>query len=400
MRRRCPTPMRRCSRCPPQARRNGISRIPAGFSKCLALLPALPDYSVFDPSYTYLFNSYYESIGARYPSGRRGRLTTGRRWTKFLPIGPMSTTPSNCCCSGRLTRDVAKTIELGCHHEQQHQELLLTDILHLFAQNPLRPVYRSPGARGQRAQRRRRRSPIPDIRRRHHRDRRRDEGFAFDCERPRHRIFIDAFRLANRPVINAEWMDFIEDGGYRIPCCGCRTDGRNVAPRNGRRRFIGRARRRLLGDDAFGTAAASIRPRRSFTSAISRLTPSPAGRNGGCRLKPNGSARRVGVPVRRKFRRAGPDASDLRAGGRRPACSSCSGMSGNGPAAPFLPYPRFRPSAGAASEYNGKFMCGQFVLRGGSCATPASHMRASYRNFFPPGRPLAVFRSAPGRRRR
>lgn len=350
------------------------------FFEVLALLPALPDYSVFDPGYTYLFNSYYESIGAQYPRGRRGLLTRPTL-DEILAYRAHVDDAVELLLLGPLARDVEKAIELGCHHEQQHQELLLTDILHLFAQNPLHPVYRS-RARDEASTKaaaplafKTFEGGIIEIGA--------GDGFAYDCERPRHRIFIDSFRLANRPVINAEWMEFIEDGGYRNPLLWladgwekCRA-GKWEAPLYWERR----------DNDYWAMTLSGLRRvnRSEPVVHISYFEADAFARWAKRRLPTEAEWERAasGVPVAGNF---------LEQGRMHPTCAQASatglqqlfGDVWEWTGSAFSPYPRFRPSAGPASEYNGKFMCGQFVLRGGSCATPTSHMRASYRNFFPP----------------
>jgi ergothioneine biosynthesis protein EgtB len=350
------------------------------FFEVLALLPALPDYSVFDPGYTYLFNSYYESIGAQYPRGRRGLLTRPTL-EEILAYRAHVDDAVELLLLGPLTRDVEKAIELGCHHEQQHQELLLADILHLFAQNPLRPVYRSRAredastATAEPLAFKTFEGGIIEIGA--------GEGFAYDCERPRHRIFIDSFRLANRPVVNAEWMDFIEDGGYRNPLLWlsdgwekCRAE-KWEAPLYWERR----------DNDYWTMTLSGLRPvnRSEPVVHISYFEADAFARWAKRRLPTEAEWERAasGVPVSGNFVEQGrmhPTCAPASATGLHQLFGDVWEWTGSA----FSSYPRFRPSAGPASEYNGKFMCGQLVLRGGSCATPTSHMRASYRNFFPP----------------
>ncbi len=185
------------------------------FFERMILEPNLPGYRVFDPQFNFLFNSYYESIGARQPRPRRGMITRPTLETVIAYRDHVDRAMASLM-QDDLSPAAAALIELGCNHEQQHQELLLTDILHLFAQNPLRPAYKDPGpiAVGKTD------SSPPAYRKfdggvvevGHD-----GEGFAFDCEGPRHRALIEPFELADRLVTNAEWMEFMADGGYRTP---------------------------------------------------------------------------------------------------------------------------------------------------------------------------------------
>jgi ergothioneine biosynthesis protein EgtB len=350
------------------------------FFEAMVLEPYLPGYRIFDPSFNFLFNSYYETLGVRQPRPRRGMITRPTLEAIQLYRDHVDAAIDVLC--GRALPDRAsQMIMLGCHHEQQHQELLLTDILHLFAQNPLRPVYRdgSPADSGDGATPvgfRKFAGGLVEIGAG-------GEGFAFDCERPRHRVMVEPYRLADRLVTNAEWMEFMADGGYRKPlfwmsegwakCCEGgwygplyweKRDGDYWTMTLAGRRpvvpaapvvhvsffeadaFARWAQRRLPTEAEWEHAAESVAPSGHFVES-GRLRPAPApAENGG---------------LRQMF-----------------------GDVWEWTSSAFSPYPRFRPAEGAASEYNGKFMCGQFVLRGGSCATPGSHIRASYRNFFPP----------------
>ena len=185
------------------------------FFERMILEPNLAGYRAFDREFNFLFNSYYESIGARQPRPRRGMITRPALETVMAYRDHVDSAMASLM-QDDLSLSLADLIELGCNHEQQHQELLLTDILHLFAQNPLRPAYKDPGpiavARTD--------SALPGYRKfdggvveiGHD-----GAGFAFDCEGPRHRALIEPFELADRLVTNAEWMAFMANGGYRTP---------------------------------------------------------------------------------------------------------------------------------------------------------------------------------------
>ncbi len=351
------------------------------FFETMVLQPNLPGYRVFDESFNFLFNSYYEVVGARQPRPRRGMITRPtlerilayREWVdaaveKLLASGPPA--------------PVAELIELGCHHEQQHQELLLTDILHLFAQNPLRPAYKAPSPLPVETS-----SPSPPafktfqgglIHIGHE-----GKGFAFDSEGPRHRVFVEPFRLADRVVTNKEWLEFIADRGYRNPLLWLSQGWSAVCALDLRMPLYWEQRSdaiwtmTLRGAQPIDPAAPVTHV--SFFEADAFAT---------------WAQRRL--PTEAEWEHAAQDASQAGnfadSGRLRPKPAPCSSdglrqMFGDvweWTRSAFLPYPRFRPIAGAVGEYNGKFMSGQFVLRGGSCVTPAGHIRTSYRNFFPP----------------
>ena len=351
------------------------------FFETMVLERNLPGYRVFDHAFNFLFNSYYESIGARQPRPRRGMITRPSLETIYAYREHVDRAMASLM-QDDLPRAVADLIELGCNHEQQHQELLLTDILHLFAQSPLRPAYKDPGpiAVGETD------SSPPRYRRfdggvvgiGHD-----GAGFAFDCEGPRHRVLLEPYELADRLVTNAEWMEFMADGGYRTPLlwlsAGWATAQAEgwTAPLYWEEREGAYWSMTLRGaqpvDPAAPVCHVSYFEADAFATWAQRRLPSE--------FEWEHAAR--GEAIRGNF-------VDL--GRLRPAPAQ-AGQSGlrqiygdvwEWTRSAFAPYPRFHPAEGAVGEYNGKFMCGQFVLRGGSCATPANHMRATYRNFFPP----------------
>jgi ergothioneine biosynthesis protein EgtB len=340
------------------------------FFETFVLRDHVPAYRAFDEQYAFLFNSYYEAEGPRHERPRRGMLSR----------------PSlDEVCSYRAHVDAAleqalpslppvalELIELGINHEQQHQELFLTDILATLAANPIEPTYGElpPPAcfaveplswhRG--------REGIVEIGAA-------KDGFAFDCERPRHRLFLNRHRLANRRVTNEEWREFIDDGGYRSPTLWL-SDGWDWVQREALAAPL------YWRDDG---SEFTLGGRREIDWAapvahVGYFEADAFARWAGARLPTEGewedSAASADPVIGNQLDRAGAVAP--RPGG---------GMFGDvweWTRSDFASYPGFAPAAGAVGEYNGKFMCGQFVLKGASCATPRGHSRASYRNFFPP----------------
>ena len=351
------------------------------FFERMILEQHLPGYRVFDPQFNFLFNSYYESIGARQPRPRRGMITRPSLGTVQAYRGHVDGAMASLMRDD-LAPPVAELIELGCNHEQQHQELLLTDILHLFAQNPLRPAYKDPGpvAVGKIDS-----APpayrsfdggVVDI----GYD---GAGFAFDCEGPRHRVLIEPYRLADRLVTNAEWLEFMADGGYRNPLlwlsagwATAQSEGW-TAPLYWEDRNDGYWSMTLRG-------AQPVDPTAPVTH-VSYFEADAFATWAGQRLPTEFEWEHAALsePLRGNF----IDSGRLRpapAQAGQPGLRQIYGDVWEWTRTAFAPYPRFKPAKGAVGEYNGKFMCGQFVLRGGSCATPSNHMRPSYRNFFPP----------------
>jgi ergothioneine biosynthesis protein EgtB len=349
------------------------------FFETIVLAPALSNYAIFNPAYQFLFNSYYESLGPRHARPRRGMLTRPTL-DEILAYRDHVDAAMELLLLAPLSAPTIEMIELGCHHEQQHQELLLTDILHLFAQNPLRPVYRFSDREEHKP---RAASPVGE--------RRFDGGvvrigagddFAFDCEGPRHRVLLEPYSLADRPVSNAEWMEFIDDDGYRNSLLWLSEGWSKLRAENWSAPLYWEER-----DGDWRTMTLSgfrlVEPAEPVVH-VSYYEADAYARWAGRRLPTEAEWERAAadLPVEGNFL----DSGRLHAA---PATShdglrQLFGDVWEWTRSAYAPYPRFRPMGGPAAEYNGKFMCGQMVLRGGSFATPRSHMRASYRNFFPP----------------
>jgi ergothioneine biosynthesis protein EgtB len=324
------------------------------FFEQFVLTPHLPDYQVFDPAFAFLFNSYYEAVGARHPRPSRGLLTRPQagevdRYRSHVDAAMLRLLPS---VSGGL-QDL---ITLGLQHEQQHQELLVTDMLHAFAQSPLAPVV-LPGwqeDRGTQGPTRFVSFPGGLVLIGHAPE---DGGFAFDNEAPRHQALLAPYRLANRLVRNGEWLDFINDGGYR--------------------------RATLWMSDGWALAQAWSAPLywRLQDGAWRQMGP-----GGLAPLDPDVPVRHISWYEADAFARwAGarlPTEAELEAA--HAGLPEFTGHVWQWTNSAYLPYPGFRAPEGAIGEYNGKFMINQMVLRGGSLATPPGHARTTYRNFFHP----------------
>lgn len=340
------------------------------FFETFVLRDTAPSYKVFDERYAYLFNSYYEAEGPRHARPRRGMLSRPSLEEVLAYRAHVDEALERAFAD--LPPAALELVELGINHEQQHQELFLTDILATFAENPLEPAYGElvPPAcftleplswnRG--------REGIVEIGAS-------ADGFAFDAERPRHRVFLSGHEIANRPVTNREWRDFIDDGGYSTPTLWL-SEGWDWVQRDGIAAPL-----HWRGDQAEFTLGG---PRKIDPAApaahLSYYEADAFARWSGARLPTEAEwedfAASADPIVGNQLDRAG--AVVPRPGG------GIFGDVWEWTKSAFSSYPGFSPAKGAVGEYNGKFMCGQFVLKGASCATPRGHSRPSYRNFFPP----------------
>jgi ergothioneine biosynthesis protein EgtB len=351
------------------------------FFETFVLEPADPAFRPLDPAYRVLFNSYYNGIGEQHPRPRRGLLT--RPGLDAVRAYRAHVDRSiEAWLAREPTHALRDVVVLGLHHEQQHQELILTDTKHLLAQNPLRPPYRTdlpaPPPRS-----------APPLRWQRYAAGLRSIGtdgpdFHFDNEGPRHTQLVPAFELASRPVTNGEYLAFVEAGGYADPrpwladgWAAVRSEGW-TAPLYWEQRDDGWHELTLGGVRPLDLDAPVCHLGYYEADAFARFA--------GARLPTEAEweTAACAVPV------AG---NTVERGLLHPAAAGPA--SGDEPVqlfgdvwewtqSPYTAYPGFRAAAGAIGEYNGKFMCNQLVLRGGSCATPADHLRATYRNFFPP----------------
>jgi len=322
------------------------------FFETFVLRDHIPDYALFNEAWPFLFNSYYEAEGDRHARAERGMLTRPsldeiRAWRAHVDAAVISALPA-------LPAEARDLVELGCHHEAQHQELLLTDILHLFSQNPLEPAFRptapAPSLRTVAAEPQWIEGPQGIIEVGH-----KGSGFAFDCETPRHRTYLQPHAISDRLVTNADWSAFVADDGYARPDLWL-SDGWAWVQSE---RITGPLYWR--GDDAFGLEGRLPRDRLAPVRHISFYEADAYARWAGARL---------------------PTEFEWEANAA--ALPDAFGSVWQWTASSFLPYPGFKVSPGAVGEYNGKFMSGQMVLRGSSVATPAGTSRITTRNFFPP----------------
>lgn len=352
------------------------------FFDTFVLQKGLPDYRP-DPTYAYLFNSYYNAVGPMHCRARRGlisRPTVEETYAYRAQIDQRMEQFFETANEAQW-QECADIVELGLHHEQQHQELLLMDIKHLFAQNPTYPVY----------QNRR-----PDVGRKPSRLEwlNFNEGiafvghegpdFCFDNERPRHRVFLENFQLASRLITNGEYLEFIEDGGYERPELWLSLgwffvqEGKWAAPLYWEKRdsdwfyyTLTGFRRVEMNEpvchvsyaeaDAFARWAKARLPTEAEWECAAENVP----------LTGNFAEERNFHPVPGRFSH-----------GEIP--TQMFGDVWEWTRSSYDPYPGYEAPDGALGEYNGKFMCNQYVLRGGSCATPRRHIRSTYRNFFGP----------------
>ena len=356
------------------------------FFETFILRPLDPAYRVFDPAFAYLFNSYYEAAGPRHPRPQRGLLSRPTVDAVGAYRDHVTTAMLNLVehADDTLWHGAAPLVELGLNHEQQHQELILMDIKHLFSLNPLLPAYQAPRpyALTNTAPGRGSVEFAGGLVEIGHAG----PGFAFDNEGPRHKVWLEPFRLASHPVSCGDYLDFIADGGYGRPELWLSDGWATVqqegwqAPLYWRRAddewriFTLSGERRVepaepvchvsfYEADAFARWAGKRLPREAEWEVAAACVPQSGnfGDSGRYHPCPDNAPRSAAPELRQMI-----------------------GDVWEWTASPYTPYPRFRPAAGAIGEYNGKFMSNQMVLRGGAAVTPSGHTRITYRNFFPP----------------
>ena len=345
------------------------------FLETFVLRDRVPGYTLHDERWPFLFNSYYEAEGSRHGRDRRGMVTRPsldevRAYRAHVDAALLAALPE-------LDADARTLVALGCHHEEQHQELLVTDVLHLFSENPLQPALwpaarkvpvAMPGPIGWLDH------PGGIVEVGHG-----GPGFAFDCEGPRHEALLHPHAIADRTVTNGEWRRFIEDGGYSMPLWWL-ADGWTWVRENG---IIAP----LYWEEKDGVwTRFGLDGRRAIDPAapvthVSFFEADAYASWAGLRL-PTEFEWEAHAAAHDPF--GGNQLDEAGAVEPRPGAPALFGDVWEWTGSAYRPYPGFRAVEGAVGEYNGKFMSGQFVLRGGSCATPRGHVRASYRNFFYP----------------
>jgi ergothioneine biosynthesis protein EgtB len=351
------------------------------FFESFVLSEFVPGYRPFNRRFPVLFNSYYEAKGARIGRGARGTITRPSLEEILDYRAYVDEAVSRALDDAHPS--LQNLVELGCHHEEQHQELLLTDLLHLFSQNPLEPIFRTAIDRPRDA------LPMPvrwveggrgAMQIGHD-----DCGFSFDCERPLHTVWLSPHALADRLVSNAEWLEFMEDGGYRRPELWL-SDGWAWVRENAIQAPLYWLLRDSLEWHQFALDGARALELNASVCHVSYYEAEAFARWAGARL-PAEAEWESAAYEQASNEAAQVDATQVmrpRPAAGRGRLRQLYGDVWQWTGSAFLPYPGFRAAPGAVGEYNGKFMSGQFVLKGGSCATPRGHSRASYRNFFYP----------------
>jgi ergothioneine biosynthesis protein EgtB len=336
-------------------------------------------FAPFDPAFRVLFNSYYNTVGPQHARPARGLVSRPALERVLAYRAAVEERVLAWLAHGAASAEALAIVEVGLHHEQQHQELILTDLKHALAQSPLRPAYRALAE-----------APHADV------EPLRFErfaegirwighagpGFAFDNEAPRHRVLLQPFALASRCATNGEWLAFMAEGGYdrpelwlsdgwawrqaeaiEAPLYWQRDDGAWTVQTLGGVRAV--------REDEPVTHVSYYEASAFAEWAGARLPSEFEWETASFEIAPEGNF------VERDLLHPAPAAGDAR-------LAQLFGDVWEWTRSDYAPYPGFAPPAGALGEYNGKFMVNQRVLRGGSCATPQSHIRASYRNFFPP----------------
>lgn len=342
------------------------------FFETLLLQAHASHYEPYDPRFHYLFNSYYEALGPRHPRPQRGLLTRPSHdqvhaYRQHVDEGVTALLDS--VDSVALAR-IEPILTLGLNHEQQHQELILTDILHALSCNPLLPAYRAPDRPGSPPSAAKAIRWLPQAAGIHHIGHA-GPGFSFDNETPRHTTLIRPFAMADRPVTCGEYAAFVADGGYRRPEFWL-SDGWSAAQGNG------------WSAPAYWLAPEDPRLNDRHLADGWHVF----GLNGVLPMDPNAPVAHISFYEASAYAAwAGarlPTEFEWEAASASRGIGQITGYVWQWTRSAYDPYPGFKPLPGIAAEYNGKFMVGQLVLRGGSIATPALHTRPTYRNFFPP----------------
>ena len=350
------------------------------FFETFLLVPSAPNYRPFHPEFRSLFNSYYNAVGEKWPRPMRVLLSRPTVREVFAYRAYVDDQVAHLLEANRDST-LGEVLTLGLNHEQQHQELIVTDLKHAWSFNPLHPIYRAMTATEGRAAAAGWQTypggvfPIGHT----------GDGFAYDNESPRHDVLLAPFELSWRLVTNGEYQAFLADDGYARPELWL-SDGWALRQSED---WDGPLYWRRNGDSWQGTTMAGVHPVDADepVSHVSFYEADAFARWAGARLPSEAEweVAAAGTPIAGHFAEAGRfHPSPTVAEDDHGPLAQLFGDVWQWMASAYLGYPGYRPSPGALGEYNGKFMCNQFVLRGASCATPRSHARRTYRNFFPP----------------
>jgi ergothioneine biosynthesis protein EgtB len=348
------------------------------FFEAFVLSRADADYEWVNDSFRYFFNSYYNALGRQFPRARRGVLSRPTVAEILAYRSEVDRRVAEALASGGLSAELLQVVEIGLHHEQQHQELMLTDLKHVLAQNPLFPAYGlTPGPEGEAGKLGWRAfeggvTPIGHD----------GEGFAYDNEGPRHRVFLEPYELADRLASNGEYLAFLQDGGYERAELWLSAGWATITEQGWSQPLYWFKE----GSDwmEFTLGGLQVLNLEAPVCHLSYFEADAFARWSNARL-----------PTEFEWESASacaacaPNFLESRSLHPRPAGSGTGlrqmyGDAWEWTSSSYGPYPGYRAPEGAIGEYNGKFMCGQYVLRGGSCATSETHIRPTYRNFFPP----------------
>jgi ergothioneine biosynthesis protein EgtB len=353
------------------------------FFETFLLIPYLRDYEVFHPQFNYLFNSYYEAVGERHPRPQRGLLSRPTVAMVYQYRTHVDRSMASAIAQHLDHPDFATLLLLGLHHEQQHQELLFTDLKHILALNPLQPAYQAIATTP-------RPMKVQDLQQRWlgygggiYQIGHAGDGFAFDNETPAHQTLLQDYYLAPRLVTNEEYLEFIEAGGYQKPEYWLAEGWTNVctegwqAPlywekKDGQWQVMTLAGMRHLAADE-PVCHVSFFEADAYARFRGKRLPTEA----------EWEVAAAYVPIQGNFLESG-ELHPVAAQQGETNLEQIYGDVWEWTQSAYHPYPGFQAIAGAVGEYNGKFMCNQMVLRGGSCVTSSSHIRPTYRNFFPP----------------
>ncbi len=345
-------------------------------------------FAPFDPAFRVLFNSYYNGVGEKHPRAERGLISRPDLQTVLAYRAHVTAAMAQLLQAQPGDAELNSLTTLGCQHEQQHQELILTDLKHLLSKNPSQPAYQP-------------RWPLTPVASRKLNWIRHEGGlieigqdtdadhFAYDNEGPRHKVWLTPFELASHPVTHGEFAAFVADGGYERPEYWLSLGWDWIRSHNITRPMY------WAGDAQSGWQTFTLHGRVPIDAQtpmchVNYFEADAYARWAGARLprEAEWELAASAVPIRGNFAESNAlhplalqESSDVQSAAL-PA--QMFGDVWEWTQSAYLPYPGYRPAPGAVGEYNGKFMCNQFVLRGGSCATPQSHIRHTYRNFFPP----------------